>query len=431
MPEAYANYDHLMTQEQLNVMVIGNGARERALAWKLAQSDRAGNILVIPSSPDNVTFARDPDNNIDLVVVGPDDDLAKGVVDDLSLVGIPTFGPTQKAARIESSKPYAKRLMDENGIPTATFEIFSDPAQAHEYIDIRQRPLYVKAGGLALGKGALECLTVYAAHEAVDDIVVRKLFGEAGNEVVIEDYLDGQEISFHAICDGETYHMFPSSQDHKKADEGDRGLNTGGMGTISPVPWFSQERVNESGLVIVKPILSAMHNEGNDFRGLLYPGAMVNDKDLNVLEYNARFGDPETQVYMRRLKSDLLDIITAALSHHLNEVELQWSKDFAVCIVAASGGYPGPYKKGKRIYGLDAAENMDGVKVFLAGASEQDGEYFTSGGRVLGVTAMGETLGAALDSGYAAMEKIRFEGKKVRSDIGAKALLNHFVRGEL
>lgn len=422
MSETSANYDHLMEQDQLNVMVIGSGGRERALAWKLTQSNRAGNISVIPSSPDNIEFAQDPDNAIDLVVVGPDDDLARGIVNNLSQVGIPAFGPTQQAARIESSKPYAKRLMEKTGVPTATFEIFSDPAQAHEYIDMRQRPLYVKAGGLALGKGALECLTVDAAHEAVDDIVIRKIFGEAGNEVVVEDYLDGQEISFHAICDGETYQMFPSSQDHKKADKGDEGLNTGGMGTISPVPWFTQERVNESGLVIVKPILRAMHNEGNDFRGLLYPGAMVQGEDLNVLEYNVRFGDPETQVYMRRLKSDLLEIITATLAHRLDEVELEWSEDFAVCIVAASGGYPGSYEKGKRICGIDAAENMDGIKVFLAGTSEQDGEYFTSGGRVLGVTAVGATLGTALDSGYAAMEKIQFEGKKVRPDIGAKAL---------
>jgi phosphoribosylamine--glycine ligase len=422
MSEMTANYDHLMEQERVNVMVVGSGGRERALEWKLSQSERIGNLSVIPSSPNIVAFAQDPENAIDLVVVGSDDDLANGLVDDLARVRIPAFGPTQQAACIESSKPYAKRLMDENGVLTATFKIFRDPTRAHRYIDMGQQPRYVKAAGLALGKGALECLTPEAAHKAVDDIMVRKQFGEAGDEVVIEDYLEGQEISLHAICDGETYHMFPSSQDHKKANEGDKGLNTGGMGTFSPVPWFNQEAVNAAGLTVVRPILTALHKEGNDFSGLLYPGVMVKDGIAKVLEYNVRFGDTEAQTYMRRLESDLLDVITATLAHRLGEIKLEWSDDYAVCIVAASGGYPGSYEKDKRIEGLDVADSMDGIKVFLAGAIEQDGEYFTSGGRVLGVTAVGATLSAALDSGYDAMEKIHFDGKKVRYDIGAKAL---------
>ncbi len=403
-------------------MVVGSGGRERALAWKLAQSNRIGNLSIVPSGPDLIKFAQNPSNAIDLAVIGPDDDLARGIVDDFSRAGVPAFGPTQRAASIESSKPYAKRLMAENGVPTAAFRVFNNPDQAHKYIEARLGPLYVKAGGLALGKGAIECLTAKAAHEAVDDIMAKKLFGEAGDEVVIEDYLEGQEISLHAICDDKVYHMFPSSQDHKKSEEGDRGLNTGGMGTISPVPWFSQEKVNEAGLVVVRPILQAMHREGSDFSGLLYPGIMVTGENINVIEYNARFGDPETQVYMRRLKTDLLEVIIAALTHNLGKVELEWSDDFAVCIVAASGGYPGLYEKGKHIRGLDAANSMDGIEVFLAGATEQNGEYFTSGGRVLGVTAVGATLSAAIDSGYAAMEKIDFEGIKVRPDIGAKAL---------
>lgn len=422
MAETTINYDRLMEQEQLNVIVVGNGGREQALAWKLSKSERIGNLSVIPSGPNTVSFAKDPDNAIDLVVVGPDDDLASGLVDNLAQVGIPAFGPTQEAMRIESSKPYAKRVMDENGVPTAPFKVFSDPTRAHRYIDMAQRPHYVKAAGLALGKGALECLTTDDAHTAVDDIMVRNQFGAAGSRVVIEDYLEGQEISFHAFCDGETYRMFPSSQDHKKADEGDKGRNTGGMGTISPVPWFGQEAVNAAGLIVVQPVLTAMHNEGNDFSGLLYPGVMVKDGIVKVLEYNARFGDPETQVYMRRLKSDLLNVITATLAHRLDEVELEWSDDYAVCIVAASGGYPGPYEKNKRIEGIDVADSMDGIKVFLAGATEQDGKYFTSGGRVLGVTAVGATLSAALDAGYEAMDRIHFDGKKVRYDIGAKAL---------
>ena len=422
MSEAAVNYDYLMEQDHVNVMVVGSGAREQALSWKLSQSERIGSLSVVSSGPDIVEIAQDPDNAIDLVIVGSDADLANGMVDDLSRVGVPAFGPTQQAARIESSKPYAKRLMNESGVPTAGFEIFSDPTRAHEYIDMRQQPLYVKAGGLALGKGALECLTADAAHQAVDDIIVRKQFGEAGNEVVIEDYLHGREISLHAISDGETYRMFPSSQDHKKADDGDTGLNTGGMGTISSVPWFDQADVNAAGLTVVKPILTAMRNDGNTFSGLLYPGVMVQNGTATVLEYNARFGDPETQVYMRRLKSDFLDVITATMARRLRDVPLEWSDDYAVCIVAASGGYPGPYEKGKRIKGIDAADSMEGIKVFLASAAEQDGEHFTTGGRVLGVTAVGATLKSALDSGYEAMEKIRFDGKKVRYDIGTKAL---------
>lgn len=227
MAETSPSYDYLMEQERVNVMIVGGGGRERALEWKLAQSNRIGKLLLVPSGSGVVEFATDPDNEIDLAVIGPDDDLANGIVDDLSRVGIPAFGPKKQAAQIEAYRPYAKELMKESGVPTAAFAVFSDPAQAHDHIDAKQSPLYVKAAGLALGKGSLECMTADAAHQAVEDIMIRKLFGDAGNEVVVEDYLGGQEISLHAVCDSETYRIFPSSQDHKKADEGDAGLNTG------------------------------------------------------------------------------------------------------------------------------------------------------------------------------------------------------------
>jgi len=423
MSEALPNYDSLLELEKINVIVVGGGGRERALLWRLAQSNRIGNLSLVSSSSDPIEFAQDPDNDVSLAVIGSDDDLARGIVDDFTRMGIPAFGPTQQAARIESSKPYAKRTMLQSGVPTAAFGVYDNAELAHQRIDSDGVPVYVKAGGLALGKGAVECLTAEVAHKAIDDMMVKKVFGSAGDEVVIEELLRGQEISLHAICDGETYLMFDSSQDNKRRDAGDQGPNTGGMGTISPVPWFSQEDVKSAGLLAVQPILEAMHREGNDFSGLLYPGVMVDENGgIKVLEFNARFGDPETQVYMRRLKSDLLELFVGAVTHNLGGVELEWSDEFAACIIAASGGYPGSIEMGKRIYGIDEANSMNGIEVFLAGVAEQDGEYYTSGGRVLGVTAVGATLSAALDSGYAAMERIQFEGKKVRPDIGEKSL---------
>lgn len=422
MSEIRASHDYLLEKEKLNVVVVGNGGREHAIFWKLSQSQRIGNLSLVPSGTEPLSFARDSLNAVDLAVIGPDNDLAAGIVDRLAEIGVPALGPTRQAARIESSKPFAKQLMANNGVPTAPYKVFSNFENAHQYIEGYDKPVYIKAGGLALGKGARLCLTQKEARKAIDDIMIRKIFGQAGSEVVIEDLLEGEEISLHALCDGNFYRMFPSSQDYKKADDGDQGLNTGGMGAISPVPWFGQEEVDEAGLTIVKPVLEAMHREGNEFSGLLYPGIMVKNGLVNVLEYNARFGDPETQVYMRRLKNDLLEAIVQTLTHRTSEAELEWIDDFAVCIVAASGGYPGPYEKGKRIYGLDKVKKIDGIEVFLSEATEQDGEYFTSGGRVLGVTAVGASLDAALDSGYAAMERIYFDGIKVRHDIGAKNL---------
>jgi phosphoribosylamine--glycine ligase len=414
--------EDLTVDSEINVVITGGGARERALQWKLEQSERIGTVWMEADLDRAIDFALDPNNAIDMTIVSPDDHLAAGGVDRLFHAGMPAFGPTQEAAQIESSKAYGKRIMTQAGVRTAEFGVFDSPKDAHEYVDQSYRPLYVKASGLALGKGAIEALTAKEAHQAITDIMVDKKFKEAGDQVVIEDFLQGHELSLHAICDGLTYKMFPSSQDHKKALEGDKGLNTGGMGTLSPVPWFGEESVTESGLSIVKPVLQEMSNEGNPFTGLLYPGIIDDFIRRYVLEFNARFGDPETQVYMRRMKSDFLDLITHALAHRLDEFELEWSDDTAVCLVAASAGYPGSYAKGKLITGIEEAEEIDGVKIFLAGAQEEDGKLYTSGGRVLGVTAMGPDLATALDTGYAAMERIQFEGKTIRNDIGKKSL---------
>lgn len=407
-------------KEELNVLLVGRGGRESALAWKLAQSERLGELHIVPNNNRVVEYAKHSRNSIDLAIIGPDDALVRGVVDDLTEVGIPAFGPTKNAARIESSKPYAKRLMEDSSIPTAPFEIFTDPRQAHEYVDSARLPLYAKAGGLALGKGARPCETATDAHRAVEDIMVKKIFGDAGQEMLFEEVLEGQEISLHALCDDITCQMFPSSQDHKQVYDGDKGPNTGGMGTIAPVPWYGERQVALAGQKVVIPILGAMSEEGNNFNGILYPGLMITEDGPKVIEYNARFGDPETQVYMRLLESDLLETIVAALTHNLDKLELKWRVGHAVCVVAASEGYPGEYETGKVISGLERASNRSGVEIFHAGTRKEDGTFYTDGGRVLGVTAVGGTLREAQDRAYSAIDEIRFDNKHphYRKDIG-------------
>jgi len=424
MAEAQPDLGYLTEMDRVGVLIAGSGAREKAIGWKLEQSERIGAVTIRPNGKDFIDFATDPENGVDLVIVSTDDDLAAGLVDDLAARGIPAFGPNKQAARIESSKPYAKHLMTENGVPTANFQVFTDPTAAHEYVEANPGPRYGKAGGLALGKGAMACPTPEETHRVIDEIMVKKVFKDAGNELVLEDLLEGDEISLHAITDGETYLMFPSSQDHKKALEGDLGDNTGGMGTLSPVPWFDQDQVNKAGLTVVKPVLDAMSRNGNAYKGLLYPGIMVDENgNPKVLEYNARFGDPEVQVYLRRMESDFLDLITATVARRLGDFQLKWSDQVAVCLVAASGGYPGAYERDKRITGIEEAEQIEGIKVFHAGVTEKDGQYFTSGGRVLGVSSMADTLIGALSLAYVAMQRIQFEGKYVRPDIGHKSLL--------
>ncbi len=416
MIEAWPNNEVLLEKEKINVMLVGNGGREHALDWKLSHSERIGDIFMVPDRVDPARYIRDTEQEVDLVIIGPDDPLADGVVDELRFLGYPTFGPTKSAAQIESDRPFSKLLMNATGVPTAPFRTFFDAKEAHTYVEFNQKPYYVKAGGLAKGKGALECLTTADAHQAITDILQKKMFGRAGAQIIIEEFLEGREISLHAVANDTSYLMFPSSQDYKKSEDGDKRLNTGGMGTITPVPWFNIDRVDRAGQLVVEPILRGLYSMGNDFNGLLFPGLMVNGQDTRVIEYNARFGDTETQVYMRTMKSDLLELIIASLNNSLDNFDLEWTDDFAVCIVAAGANYPDTSEAGLLIRGIKRAQKMDGVEIFLAGVIREGRRHYTAGGRILGVTAVGATLNSALDRGYAAMDEIRFEDKKTRAD---------------
>ncbi len=421
----------------MNILVIGGGGREHALAWKLSQSPLVKKIYVapgnggtqelaenIPIAPTDfktlLEFARE--KKIDLAVVGPDDALALGIADEFQNAGIPVFGPTKAAAEIEASKAFAKSFMKANKIPTADFMVFKEYGKAKEYLQNAKFPLVVKASGLALGKGVIIAKTKEEAETALQNIMVDKIFGESGSEVVIEEFLQGKEISIHAISDGATFQMFPPAQDHKQIFDGDKGPNTGGMGTIAPLPWITTDDMNAISKSIVEPTLQGLRDAGRPFAGILYPGLMLTNDGPKVLEFNARFGDPETQVYMVLLKTDLLQIIESCIAHKLNEQKIEWHPGYAVCVVLASGGYPGAYEKGKKITGLEEAKKIKGVELFHAGTVYENGAYYTSGGRVLGVTARSETLKGALDLAYEAVSKIYFDGMHYRKDIGAKAL---------
>jgi len=418
------------------VLVIGGGGREHALAWKLAQSSRVGMIFFAPGNagtasiganiPIKVTdiagllqFAEQ--ERIDFTIAPQDDALAAGVVDAFQAHGFRIFGPTRAAAEIEASKAFAKLVMSSAGINTASFNIFQKYSNALGYIRMHGAPIVIKASGLALGKGAYVCKSMTAAEDALNDIMVRRVHGDAGKEVVIEDYLEGPEVTAHAFCDGNSFALFPSSQDHKPVDNGDQGPNTGGMGAIAPVPWFSHDQtlaVEE----ICAHTLDKLSFLSRPFVGCLYPGLKVTPDGLAVLEFNARPGDPETQAYMRLLKTDLFDIMEACVDGRLADCKIEWNPGFAVCIVLASGGYPGPYKKGLPITGIKEAEEIPGAVVFHAGTTIFDDRLVTSGGRVLGVTAVGNDLAGALQKAYASVCCIDFEGKQFRTDIGAKSL---------
>jgi|JI6StandDraft_1071083.scaffolds.fasta_scaffold02225_7 phosphoribosylamine--glycine ligase len=427
-----------------NILLIGSGGREHALAWKIKQSPSCGELFTVPGNAgtallgENVPIdAKDisaiiafaQERVIDLVVVAPDDPLALGLVDALADAGIRAWGPTALAAQLESSKAFAKEVMVSAGIPTAQYETFSDFESAWAYAEKLPTPIVVKASGLALGKGVVIAQTHDEAREALHNILVEKIFGEM--PVVIEEFLTGPEVSFHAFCDGKHFVMLPSSQDHKRIGEGNTGLNTGGMGTIAPVPFVGPELVNEVATKVVAPLLAEMNKRGMPFKGLLYPGVMLTPNGLRVLEFNARFGDPETQVYMRLLESDIVEIFEASIDGTLDTLSIQWKPGFAVNIVLASGGYPQIYEKGKVITGIDEAEKLDSVVVFHAGTKNvEDPErsrrtgnaLVTNGGRVLGVSATGATFAEAKARAYEACEKIDFEGKYQRNDIGQSAL---------
>ncbi|MBI2056450.1 MAG: phosphoribosylamine--glycine ligase [Candidatus Sungbacteria bacterium] len=423
-----------------NVLIIGSGGREHALAWKLAQSPRIGKLFVAPGNggtcqvAENIPIeATDIDglvqfaekNEIGLTVVGPDDPLALGIVDAFRARGLRIFGPTRAAAEIESSKAFAKELMSEAEVPTASFRIFLKHDEALAYIHEHGAPIVVKASGLALGKGVYVCKTLAQAETALSEIMLDHVHKNAGDEVVVEEFLDGQEISIHAFCDGKTFVLLPPAQDHKPIRDGDEGKNTGGMGTIAPVSWVSADMLQTFGQQIVRPTLEMLAKRGRRFTGLLYPGLKMTSSGPKVLEFNARFGDPETQSYLRLLKTDLLDILETCVDGTLAELVIEWHSGFAACVVIASGGYPDEYKKGVPLRGVAEAERVSSVVVFHAGTSFED-ELKTSGGRVLGVSATSDTLRNALDRAYEAAQLIQFEGMQYRHDIGAKALTTAF-----
>lgn len=429
----------------MKLLVIGSGGREHALVWKLAQSPHVTRMWCAPGNAgiagERLASNGDPVELVpigaedlqrllefaraerpDLVVVGPDNPLALGVVDVFQLSGFRIWGPNQKAAQFESSKVFSQQFMERHGIPTAQAGTFSDAAAARAFAASLGGRCVVKADGLALGKGVLICGTVAEANAAVDEIMVGQAFGAAGARVVIQEYLEGIEVSLHALCDGRVARLFPTSQDHKRALDGDEGLNTGGMGTYSPAPFLTDAQLAEVGHAILDPWLKGCAAEGIDFRGILYPGVMLTRNGPRVLEFNARFGDPETQVYLTRLENDLVELLDASVDGTLSRHELRWSPQASVCVVMASGGYPGAYAKGKVIRGLEAAAELPATKVFHAGTTRSGNDIVTSGGRVLGVTALGADLAAARSSAYRAVERIQFEGAQYRRDIAVKGL---------
>ena len=429
----------------MKLLVIGSGGREHALVWKLAQSPHVTQLCCAPGNagiaqerlvkngtlvecvnigaedlPKLLAFAQE--KKVELTVVGPDNPLALGIVDLFQKNGLRVWGPNQKAAQFESSKAFSQNFMEKYGIPTAKAGTFSDAGEAKKFAASLGGTCAVKADGLALGKGVLICVNEAEANKAIGEILVSKAFGAAGARIVIQEFLEGMEISLHALCDGKAAKLFPTSQDHKRALDGDAGLNTGGMGTYCPTPFLSETELAETGRKILEPFMRGCAAEGIDFRGILYPGIMLTKSGPKVLEFNARFGDPETQVYLPRLESDLLELIFASVSGTLANVEIKWKPEASVCVVMASGGYPGSYVKGKPIHGLDEAAKFPKTKVFHAGTALKDGKIVTNGGRVLGVTAWAKDLRSAQAAAYAAVSKINFEGAQFRRDIAAKGL---------
>ena len=428
----------------MKLLVIGSGGREHALVWKLAQSPHVTQLWCAPGNagiglerlarngalvecvnlgaedlPRLLAFAQE--KKADLTVVGPDNPLAMGIVDLFQKNGLRIWGPNQKAAQFESSKVFSQNFMEKYGIPTAKAGTYTDFESASRFAASLGGRCAVKADGLALGKGVLICRDKAQADQAIAEVLLKKAFGAAGARIVIQELLEGMEISLHALCDGKVAKLFPTSQDHKRSLDGDQGLNTGGMGTYSPTPFLTDYHLAQAHDTILKPWLKGCAAEGIDFRGIIYPGVMLTHDGPKILEFNARFGDPETQVYLPGLENDLAELLDASASGKLSQVQLRWQPVATVCVVMASGGYPGSYAKGKAISGLDAANSLPNTKVFHAGTAKSGDQIVTNGGRVLGVTAWAKDLNSAQAAAYAAVDKIHFDGAHFRHDIASKA----------
>lgn len=420
----------------MNVLIVGSGGREHAIALKVAESKRADKIYAAPGNagiaevaecvnisvmdfPALIEFAKE--KNVDFVIVGPDDPLVAGAVDEFEKAGFKTFGPRAEAAIIEGSKSFSKKLMKKYNIPTAGYEVFNSADKAFEYLKNVHYPIVLKADGLALGKGVLICDDREEAFEGIRTIMQDKKFGSAGDTIVIEEFMTGPEVSVLCFCDGETIKPMTSAMDHKRAKDGDKGLNTGGMGNISPSPFYTKEIEEFCMENIYKPTMAAMKSEGRAFKGVLFVGLMLTPEGVKVLEYNARFGDPEAQVVLPRMKSDILDIMEACVDGRLAEVELEFEDNAAVCVVLASDGYPLLYDKGKEVT-IKEGFGKDGLYLYHAGTKLVDGKVVTTGGRVFGVTATGKDLKEAIARAYKATGLVEFENKYMRTDIGKKAL---------
>lgn len=418
--------------------MIGGGGREHTLVWKIAQSPLVEKVYCIPGNPGIaelaeckkmdvesdfdalVQFAKS--EKIDFAVIGPEDPLANGIVDYFQNSGLKTFGPSKSAAEIESSKVFSKEFMMRHGIPTSEGEIFDDPEDAISYIKKVGAPIVVKADGLAKGKGAFPCRDLQKALDAVNSIMIDRDFGDAGNKVIVEEFMEGEEASFIAFTDGKTVLPMASAQDHKPIFDDDKGPNTGGMGAYSPAPVVTDEIHDLIMKTIMEPVIKGMSAEGRLYKGALYAGLMIADGKPRIVEFNARLGDPETQAVLPRMKSDIVPIILACIDGTLDKMQMEWTDEPAVCVAIASGGYPGSYEKGKVINGLETADKMDNVMVFHAGTAKKDDSIVTSGGRILGVTALGNSIENAIKRAYEVVDKISFDGAYCRRDIGRKAL---------
>lgn len=417
----------------MKILVVGGGGREHAIVKKLAQSKKNPKIYVAPGNAgteENATnvaisvmdfdalvdFAKK--EKIDLTVVGMDDPLVGGIVDRFEAEGLRVFGPRKNAAILEGSKAFSKDLMKKYGIPTAAYENFNDPQKAIKYLETANYPIVLKADGLALGKGVLICKTFEEAKSGIEELMIDKSFGDAGNTIVIEEFLQGREVSVLSFVDGTHYALMTSAQDHKRAKDGDEGLNTGGMGTFSPSPFYTDEVDRYCKEHIYQKTVDAMRAEGRDFKGIIFYGLMLTKSGVKVLEYNARFGDPETQVVLPRMENDIIDVFEACIDGCLDKIDLKFEDNAAVCVVLASDGYPLKYEKGKKITGLENFEGKTDIFAFHAGTKKVNGDVLTNGGRVLGITATAPTLKEARDKAYEATKLIDFENKYMRNDIG-------------